>query len=501
MSESLSIANNSLANDALLNLSQNQAGLRRSVTRLSSGLRVNSAADDPSGLAIAERLTSQVSGDDRGASNVRTANNALTVADGAIAAITRIIQRIRALAIEAASDFNSDTDRADLQAEVNQLILEVNRITSNTNFNGTNLLNNASLSDEVIAKPVVTQQGTGITNFTANTLTVSLPSAPTAGDVLVAGVFYFAPFGPPAAPPGWTLVDDAISAPSGGGAYGGYATYTRVAQAGDPAAYTWTFAAVEHFSGSIVELKDVNDENPVDVQGTQTQAGPASLATTPSVTPSSSDDLGIAFTGIDFGGGPTTATTTPGWSELSYTPNAYHQILTQTNSNLTAGVATSAGTQWSLTTPFSVGGAILLINPFVQAAAASLPINVQDGADEGALVLVNLPHIDAAILGISGIDITTSAKAETAIGTCDNALATIVQSRALLGAQMVSLSDDEDNANVASVNLQRSESEIRDVNVAQETTAFTRLQILVQVGTSVLAQANVNPRSVLALFP
>lgn len=495
MSEGLSVANNLLANSALLNLNRNQAGLGRSVTRLSSGLRINSAADDPSGYAISERLTSQASGFNQGASNVRTAYNALTVADGAIATITQITQRIRALAIEAASDFNSDTDRGDLQAEVNQLILEVNRITENTNFNGRQLLNSPDASDQIIDKPVVRQQGTGIVNNTSNTLTVTLPSAPTPGDVLVAGVFYFLPFGPPVAPAGWTLVDNASSFP-----FGGYATYTHVVQAGDPSSYSWTFAFNEHYSGSIVEVASTNDANPVDAHGAQTQAGPASLATTPAVAPTSSDDLGIAFTGIDFGGAPTTATTTPGWSVLSYTPNAFHQILTQTNANLTVGVPVSAGTQWNMTTPFSVGGAILLMNPFVQPGTTSIDLNVQDGANEGALVVVNVPHIDAAILGITSVDITTFANAEAAIGTCDTALATITQSRAQLGAQMVSLSMDESNATIVAVNLQRSESNIRDLDVAQETTTFTRLQILVQVGTSVLAQANVNSQSVLGLF-
>lgn len=495
VSQGLSIADNVLANYALLNLNRNQAALGRSVTRLSSGLRINSAADDPSGLAIAEGLTSQARGFDQAASNIRTANNALTVADGAVAAITRIIQRIRTLAIEAASDFNSDIDRADLQAEVDQLILEVNRISQNTNFNGIQLLNSAALSDPVLAKPVVTQQGTGIVNATGSVLTVTLPAAPTPGDVLVAGIFYFFPDGPPVAPPGWTVVDNIGTMP-----FGGYATYTHVVQAGDPAAYSWSFANPEHYSGSIVEVAHTDDIDPVDVHGVQAQAGPgASLATTPTVTPSSSDDIGIAFTGIDFPGPPTTATTTPGWTELSYLPNSFHQILTQTNTNLTEGVPVSAGTEWSIPTVFTVGGAILLMNPFTQ-GAASLTLDVQNGANEGDHVPVNLPHIDSAILGISGIDITTFSSAEVAIGTCDVALTTILQSQAQLGAQMVSLSIDEDSANVASLNLTRAESTIRDLDVAQETVTFTRLQILVQVGTSILAQANVNPGSVLILF-
>lgn len=478
-----------------LNLSQNQAQLGRAVTDLSSGLRINSAADDPSGLAISENLRSQVSGFQQGASNVQTANDALTVADGAMASITAIIQRIRSLAVEAASDFNSDSDRADLQAEVSQLILEINRIAENTNFNGKQLLNSSALSDQVFAKPVVVQEATDSNPGVSNQVTVTLASVPKAGDLLVAGIAYFGPNGPPVAPPGWKLEDNEVIA-----VLGGYATYTRVVQPGDPSTYTWSFSAVNAYAGSVVEVADANDNHPVDAHAAQGQGGPVSLATTPAVTPTTPDDLGIAFTGIDFGGPPTTATTTPGWNLLSYTPNNFHQILTQTNSNLVEGAPTSAGTQWSMTTPFSTGGMILLINPLAQPGDQNLDINVQSAANEGALVLVSLPHIDAVMLGMSNVDITTFANAENAIGTCDSALQIITSSRAQLGAQMVSLTDDQQNANTASVNLQAAESEIRDINVGQETTTFTRLQILVQVGTSVLAQSNVNAQSVLALF-
>src|SRR5476651_724310 len=136
----LSIANNLLANNVSLNLNKNQEALRTSVTRLSSGLRINTAADDPSGLAIAEKLQAQVNGFDQGVKNVQDATNAATVADGALQTTTDILQRIRSLAVEASSDITSPDDKTNLQAEVSQLLLEVNRISQNTNFNGSSLL-------------------------------------------------------------------------------------------------------------------------------------------------------------------------------------------------------------------------------------------------------------------------------------------------------------------------------------------------------------------------
>ena len=140
MSQGLSIANNLLANSVQLHLDYNQKQLQTVVTDLSTGLRINTAADDPSGLAIATNLQTQADGFNQAVSNVQNANNAAQVALGALTSETDILQRIRSLAVEAASDINSQNDRANLQTEVSQLLLEVNRISQNTNFNGQSLL-------------------------------------------------------------------------------------------------------------------------------------------------------------------------------------------------------------------------------------------------------------------------------------------------------------------------------------------------------------------------
>ncbi len=95
----------------------------------------------PSGLAIAEKLQSQVNGFDQAVSNVQDATNAAAVADGALQTTTDILQRIRSLAVEASSDTNTTADKANLQTEVTQLLQEVNTISQNTNFNGSSLLN------------------------------------------------------------------------------------------------------------------------------------------------------------------------------------------------------------------------------------------------------------------------------------------------------------------------------------------------------------------------
>ncbi len=136
-----SISNNLLANEVNLELSEHQQTLGTSVRDLSSGLRVSDAADDPSGNAIATSLQTHSQAFDQASQNVANAQNAAAVADGGLAAVTDILLRIRELAVGAASTVDSTSDRVDIQSEISQLLLEINRIAQDTNFNGRSLLN------------------------------------------------------------------------------------------------------------------------------------------------------------------------------------------------------------------------------------------------------------------------------------------------------------------------------------------------------------------------
>jgi flagellin len=110
-------------------------------------LRINTAADDPSGLAIAASLATKVAGLDQGVQQIQDANNALTIADGAMATVSDILQRMRTLVVEANSDLESQSDLNDIQVELNQLTLEINTISQGTTYNGLNLLDGSGSSD------------------------------------------------------------------------------------------------------------------------------------------------------------------------------------------------------------------------------------------------------------------------------------------------------------------------------------------------------------------
>jgi len=432
----LSIANNLLANNVSLNLNKNQEALRTSVTRLSSGLRINTAADDPSGLAIAEKLQAQVNGFDQGVKNVQDATNAATVAEGALQTTTDILQRIRSLAVEASSDITSPTDKVNLQAEVSQLLLEVNRISQNTNFNGAALLDGSHAG--------FAPQENAFVTITSN-------SALSSGSVNAAGL------------------NTALLA---------------VSAVGTGANFSTTPGAVSGFAGP------------------QLATGSAG-GNTAGATVDGTIELQVINTGVSiavretFFDSTNTSQSPATVSGTLYAANAIVQDYD--NVSITLGSFQTADV-----------GVTTYIKISQNVAASSNPnspaFNFQSGASEGSTIQVGFQATNTNTLRISNINLllsTSSAPSlgsEDAIGQIDNALERLLNQRAQLGAVIVRLNEDADNDNVASVNLQASESQIRDLNVGQETTNFTKLQILVQVGTSVLSQSNSNAQSVLGLF-
>lgn len=140
----MQINTNVAALNANRNLSNTQNDLSKSLEKLSSGLRINRAADDAAGLAISEGLGSQVSGLKVAARNAQDGISVIQVAEGALTEVQSIVQRVRDLAVQAGNDSNNATSRTAIQTEVTALTDELTRISASTNFNGINLLDNTN---------------------------------------------------------------------------------------------------------------------------------------------------------------------------------------------------------------------------------------------------------------------------------------------------------------------------------------------------------------------
>jgi len=446
----LSIANNLLANAVSVNLDRNQSALQTSVTRLSSGLRINTAADDPSGLAIAQSLQSQVNGFDQAVQNVQDANNAASIADGALATTTDLLQRIRSLAVEASSDITSTGDKSDLQTEVSQLLLEINRISQNTQFNGQTLLDGSHAGFQAEQNAFLT--------ITANAALASN------GNLSAAGINY-----------GLLIATAVASYPAS------FNTTPNVNSPGIQGLGSSSGAGEATVDGTI-ELEVINTGVSIAVQETFFESA-TGVAT---VSPTLFGPSGVATTA--FGGTSKEIT-----AAFTSSASGFDNVAITLGALSTADVGVTAYIKISQ-------NVAALSNPNAPA------FNFQSGADEGDTIQVGFEATNTQTLRISNINLLLSSAsspsigAEDAIGQIDNALQQILTQRAALGAIQVRLNEDQDNDNTAAVNLQASESSIADLNVGQETTNFTRLQILVQVGTSVLSQANTNADTVLNLF-
>src|ERR687896_1629177 len=140
---SLRIQNNVEAFNAHRNLSATEGGLARSMERLSSGYRINRAADDAAGLAISERLRGQIEGLDQAQRNVQDAVSLVQTAEGSLTEVHAMLQRVRELAVQFKNGSLSNADRTAIQSEVNQLASEIERIGQSSEFNGIKLLNSA----------------------------------------------------------------------------------------------------------------------------------------------------------------------------------------------------------------------------------------------------------------------------------------------------------------------------------------------------------------------
>ena len=411
----ISIATNQLANQALLNLNRNQGTLGKLVNQLSSGLRVNTAADDPSGLAIAVNLNDQSAGFDTANLNVQDATNAANVADGALSTITSILQRVRSLAIEAANTITSPTDRSALQDEVTQLLQEINQISSNTNFNGQALLDgsHAGFQPATSAAAVVTanaQIGTFNTFLQSSALVTSVALSAT----------------------NTAVVDGTIE--------------LQVAQLNA----TQQGIVVSFYTSSTSSYSQL-----------------ASVYT-----------LGTANASFVFDG-------------------------------VTVNFNASASTVDVNETSFVKVTQYISVNSNPNGPA----FQFQGGANEGATISVGLVSVSTSQLRVANINVATTQivngnpstagavlGAQDAIGQIDQAITQVNGARAALGAVISRLQNAENNNNIASVNLTASASDITDLNVGQATSQYNKEQILIQIGTTVLAQSNTNAQTVLGLF-
>jgi len=361
--------------------------MKKTLERLSSGLKINRASDDAAGLAISEKMRGQVKGLDMGSKNAQDAISLIQTAEGALSEVHSILQRMRELSVQAATDTNTDVDRSNIQSEIDQLRDEIDRISRATEFNTKKLLNGNLESFRAVADVKVVAEGN---------------------------------------------IDMSASVVSSNASEG-----TLIIEIGQ-------------FTGT------------------------------------TTSELDARLVLVKVGG-------------ISQTIVTY---------SLGSAVIGGIKVSWN-TTRFDISqfGDALPQEAVIDSAIARIEsINTsgnqlvfQIGANEGANMIAGIDATDSKSLGLitSVLKVTTQDAAERTISVIDGAIHKISSIRSQLGAIQNRLEHTIANLGVASENLTAAESRIRDADMAQEMMQFTKQQILMQSGMSMIAQANALPQNVL----
>ncbi|MES2229618.1 MAG: flagellin [Pseudomonadota bacterium] len=460
------------------NSSKSQNDLTTAINRLSSGLRINSAKDDAAGLAISERFTSQIRGLNQAARNANDGISLAQTAEGALGSIGSNLQRMRELAVQSANATNSASDRAALQQEVTQLASEVDRVATQTQFNGTNLIDGsfnaqqfqvgANAGQTITVAGISSARTSALGQFQGFTLTnQSIGTASNTAAALTVTV------GSGSAVALGSVAVDAKAQAAAINA-GSVAGLTATANATSVAAATQTSAG----SASGTAVVTVNGLA-INVAGTTGAAGSASNRAN-FVSALNAQSAATGVTASDTGSGVTLTAADGRNVTLSYAASGY------TGSSLTDfGVGAASGTTY---------GGTVNINYTAPTGTTGSVVFAQTGG------LASTTAIAATGTAVSAIDISTVAGANAALASVDAALTTVNSNRAALGAIQNRFSSTIENLQTSSENLSASRSRIQDADFAAETANLSRAQVLQQAGTAMIAQANQLPSQVLSLL-
>jgi len=468
------INTNSTATNALYNINQTSNSLSTSIQRLSTGLRINSAADDPSGLIEAKQFQAQITGINQAISNSQDAINYSKTADGALNEVNNLLNTARGLAVAASN--TGDLSSSQVAADNNQLqsiISSINTIAGTTEYGTKHLLdgssgvtagltNGANVSSVSLSGSI---GGTAIAANAAATITVTTAATKATSTLSVAALTA----GTLAGPDQFTLNGVSFNTSASNTVQDALNAFNQASgQTGVTATLTGgsvVLTSVKYGANAKINFTDSTGKLNA---GSATSAGVNAIAT-----------LAV---------GTATSTLTGG--------SGTNDGLTLSDTSGNTVVLTGAGNA-------VVGGQ----------AAAQVSVGTaqfQIGGNVGQTTTLSIGNFNAGALGtgavaganLGNIDLSNSTDASNALQVIDQSISQVTSARGSIGSfQSNILQPNLDSLNVASQNLSSSLSNIQDTNVAAEITNYTQLQILQSAGLSVLAQANAAPQSVLKLLP
>lgn len=511
------INTNNVSLNAQRNLGTSQATLATSLQRLSSGLRINSAKDDAAGLAISDRMTSQVRGLDQARRNANDGVSLAQTAEGALSTANDMLQRIRELSVQSANATNSVNDRAALQGEANQLTSELDRLSVTTQFNGQNLLDgtfgSANFQVGANANQVITATTGNFRTASFGNYRIGASVASTSGgtgDLANGGVANS------------VASSAAASSRIQGGSFtinGSAGTATITAKAGDSAKNVASLINAKSGSTNVSAHAETN----FDLTDLSTGSG-YSL----DVKSNNATAVTISFTTGGNANADGLAAAIKAFNDVSSTTGVTAQ-LNKAGTGVTLVNATGENiniTNHSTEAALTIGGTRVENQASAKETAAQNDENGDPAATDkptsgvtgtGHIVLdsnksfglsnvanatdfFNQASASSQLQSVSQIDISSVDGASRAIAQVDSALGAVSDQRSAFGALQARFSSVISTLQISGENVTAARSRIMDTDFAMETAALTRGQILQQAGTAMLAQANQVPNGVLALL-
>ncbi|PCI07397.1 MAG: flagellin [Gammaproteobacteria bacterium] len=488
--------------NAQRNVGKTSMGLETSIQRLSTGLRINSAKDDAAGLGIVDRMTSQIRGLNQAVRNANDAVSLAQTAEGAMQESTNILQRMRELAVQSANDSNSGADRVNIQKEITQLAAEMNRIASQTTFNGNHILDGTftgkhfqvgANANETISVTLGNFSASSMGAFQTNSiLNVGALSAATDADTNNVVGDTITVTGKAAAD--ITYANDATAAEIA-------AAFQTVSDTTEVTASASTSADIQYATGVAVGESITFELSAVD-GGAAAQGSVANI----SYTLTSTTDYSGLRDAINAESNSTgiTATLNSSAGTLTLTNADGHNIFINAVSNGTAddavlnvgATATTFASSATLTNDTTTAA-----NTDAISIGGQVSLNGSSGFSvTGTVATFSATDLNATLASVADVDVSTRIGSNNALEVLDKALRNVSDSRADLGAIQNRLEFTISNLSNVSENISAARSRIQDTDFAAETANLTRNQILQQAGIAMLSQANSAPQAVLSLL-
>ena len=489
----------------MLNVTTSQQS--KATEKLSSGYKINRAADDAAGLSISEKMRKQIRGLDQASTNAQDGISAVQTAEGALTEVHSMLQRMNELATQAANGTNSESDRSSIQDEIDQLTTEIDRVAETTKFNETYLLKgNGKTSTVKIAaqdagiKGTLTGVGTGTAVFKMSALKF--------GDTITIGS------------KGYTIgttIEDIRSVITSGKLGGGTGAQVVKGAAGDGSIITinGTEYTVVTDSGDVDATENklmatqiaalVQDGDKV-IVGTQTMVAMTESTTTGKVDGIGDNDASVisakkAYSLIADELRKASSIGADAGSEAKVAKTADLKMKASTGADKKVAEA-----NWADAGQFAADNTqvTFIINEGSVKKNQGLQMGLHVGADadETNKISFTIDTMNSAGLGVQGLNLVdkTGAKATYAIDAISDAISKVSAQRSALGAVQNRLEHTINNLDNVVENTTSAESQIRDTDMAETMVEYSKNNILAQAGQSMLAQANQSNQGVLSLL-